>query len=115
MVRVKGGFTTRRRHNKILKKTKGYKGLRSRIFVQAKNAWMKAGLHAYRNRRLKKRDYRSLWITRISAALKMIGLNYSRFINNLETNDVLLNRKVLADLAASHPQVFNQIADKVSK
>lgn len=115
MVRVKGGFTTRRRHKKILKQTKGYRGLRNRLFRQAKNAWMKAGLHAYVGRKLKKRDFRKLWISRISAALKSTGHKYSRFIFNLEANDVILNRKMLADLAAQHPQAFDAVVKTVMK
>lgn len=113
MVRIKGGNTTRKRHKKILKQTKGYRGLRNRIFTQAKNAWMKAGLHAYVGRKLKKRDFRSLWIARISAALKQMGYRYSSFIFQLESKDVLLNRKVVADLAAVHPKAFEALVKEV--
>lgn len=115
MVRVKRGVTARKRHKKILSATKGYRGLRSKLFRAAKNAWMKAGLHAYTGRRLKKRDFRRLWISRITAALKPLGVKYSRFIYNLEANDVLLNRKMLADLAVSHPKAFEAVVKKASK
>lgn len=113
MVRVKHGVTTRKRHNKILKETKGYRGLRNKLFRLAKNAWMKAGLHSYVGRKNKKRDFRRLWIARISAALKPLGFKYSRFVFQLEANHVLLNRKVLADVAAQHPGVFTAIASDV--
>ena len=115
MVRVKRGVASRRRHKKIIKLTKGFRGMRSKLFRAAKNAWMKAGLHAYKGRKLKKRDFRTLWISRISAGLKEQGYNYSRFVFNLEANDVLLNRKVLADLAASHPSAFKEVVKKVMK
>lgn len=117
MTRVKGGFTTRRRHKKILKQTKGYRGLRSKIYTQALQAWMKAGLHSYKSRKLKKRDFRSLWISRISAALKQVdsSYNYSRFINLLSTQKNELNRKVLADLALNHNSVFGKIAKDTFK
>ena len=117
MTRVKGGFTTRRRHKKILKQTKGYRGLRSKIYTQALQAWMKAGLHAYKGRKLKKRDFRALWISRISAGLKQIDskFSYSRFINKLGTNKNELNRKVLADLALNHNNVFEKLAKDTFK
>ena len=115
MTRVKTGVVRRRRHKKILSKTKGYRGLRSKIFKQANQAWMKAGLHAYVGRKQKKRDYRQLWIARISAALKLNGtMNYSKFIRSLADNKITLNRKVLADLALNHPQAFDAVIKKVS-
>ena len=115
MTRVKTGVVRRRRHKKILSKTKGYRGLRSKIFTQANQAWMKAGLHAYVGRKKKKRDYRALWITRISAALKMISkeYKYSRFINALSKKQVKLNRKVLADLALNHEATFQAVVKEV--
>jgi large subunit ribosomal protein L20 len=117
MTRVKGGFTTRRRHKKILKQTKGYRGLRSKIYKQAIQAWMKAGLNAYKGRKLKKRDFRSLWISRISAGLKQVNksYNYSRFINALKKDGVTLNRKVLADLALNHNAAFEKLAKDTLK
>ena len=115
MTRVKTGVVRRRRHKKILSKTKGYRGLRSKIFTQANQAWMKAGLHAYVGRKKKKRDYRALWITRISAALKMISkeYKYSRFINALSKKEVKLNRKVLSDLALNHEATFQAVVKEV--
>ncbi len=115
MTRVKTGVVRRRRHKKILSKTKGYRGLRSKIFKQAHQAWMKAGLHAYVGRKKKKRDYRALWIARISAALKMISkeYKYSRFINALSKKQVKLNRKVLADLALNHEATFQAVVKEV--
>ena len=102
-------------YKKILSKTKGYRGLRSKIFKQANQAWMKAGLHAYVGRKKKKRDYRALWITRISAALKLISkeYKYSRFINALSKKQVKLNRKVLADLALNHEATFQAVVKEV--
>lgn len=117
MTRVKGGFTTRRRHKKILKQTKGYRGLRSKVYNQAIQAWMKAGQNAYKGRKLKKRDFRSLWISRISAGLKQIdsSFNYSRFINGLKKEGVTVNRKILADLALHHNVAFEKVAKEVLK
>lgn len=117
MTRVKGGFTTRRRHKKILKETKGYRGLRSKVYSQAIQAWMKAGLHAYEGRKVKKRDFRTLWISRISAGLKQIDakFTYSKFINKLGTEGIELNRKVLADLALNHNSAFEKLAKDVLK
>ncbi len=113
MVRIKRGVTTRRRHKKILSATKGFRGLRNKLFRLAKNAWMKAGQHAYVGRKIKKRDFRTLWIARMNAALKPMGYNYSQFIFKMESNDVILNRKVLADLAAQHPTVFKKVVETV--
>jgi large subunit ribosomal protein L20 len=115
MTRVKTGVVRRRRHKKILAKTKGYRGLRSKIFKQANQAWMKAGLHAYIGRKRKKRDYRALWISRISAALKLLNkeFKYSRFINALSKKQVKLNRKVLADLALNHEATFEKVVKEV--
>lgn len=114
-MRIKRGVTTRRRHKKILKMAKGYRWGRSKVFRLAKNAVAKAGMHAYAHRRTKKRDFRRLWITRISAAVKQLGLNYSQFQHGLTKNMVILNRKVLSNLAIEHPQVFETIVKKVTK
>ncbi len=114
MVRVKRGTTTRRRHKKVLKAAKGYRGVRSKLFKCAKQAVMKAGLHAYRDRKLRKRTMRQLWTARISAALRAKGLNYSRFMDACFKKDVRLNRKMLADLAAREPAVFDQVVEKVT-
>jgi len=116
MTRVRTGVVRRRRHKKRIAQTKGFRGLRSKIFTQANIAWMKAGLHAYVGRKRKKRDYRQLWIARISAGLKSMNdsMNYSRFIRALADNKVSLNRKVLSDLALNHPEAFAAVVKKVS-
>lgn len=113
MVRVKRGTLQRRRHNKVLKAAKGFRGLRSTLYRQAKNAVAKAGMHAYRHRRTKKRDFRRLWITRISAAVRAEGLSYSKFISGLNKKHVALDRKVLSDMAISEPKVFSAIVKMV--
>ena len=97
MARIKGALATRKRRNKTLKLAKGYFGAKSKLFKTAKEAVMKSGNYAYIGRRLKKRDFRRLWITRISAAAKMNGMNYSTFINGLNKAGVQINRKMLAD------------------
>lgn len=115
MTRVKRGVTARKRHKKILKATKGFRGLRSKLFRQAKQAWMKAGTHAYTGRKLKKRQYRQLWIARITAGLKQLDAKnlYSRFIRNADDKRVKLNRKMLADLAINHPKAFEAVVKEV--
>ena len=115
MTRVRSGVTAHRRHRKVVKAAKGYRGLRSRIFKQAKNAVMKAGTNAYRDRRLKKRTFRRLWITRINAACRSHGVQYSRFIYGLTIKKILVDRKVLADLAVSEPDTFKAVLDKAMK
>ncbi len=112
MARVKGATTTRRRHKKILKLAKGYFGGKSKLYRTANEAVMKSLQYAYIGRKLKKRDFRSLWITRISAAAQANGINYSRFINGLKKANIDLNRKVLAELAVSDPAAFAAIAEK---
>ena len=101
MARVKGALATRKRRNKTLKLAKGYFGAKSKLFKTAKEAVMKSGNYAYIGRRQKKRDFRRLWITRISAACKMNGINYSTFINGLNKAGIQINRKMLADLAVN--------------
>jgi large subunit ribosomal protein L20 len=115
MTRVKRSVHARKKRKKILKSTKGYRTLRSKIYTQARQAWLKAGVHSYRTRKLKKRDYKHLWLARISAALKLSGsgMTYSKFANAMLKKNVLLNRKVLADLALSHPEVFNKVVESV--
>lgn len=115
MTRVKRGVTTRRRHKRRLKSTKGFRGQRSKLFRQAQIAWMKAGLHAYEGRKNKKRDFRQLWIARISAALKAINpdYKYSRFVAAMNTKKIGLNRKVLSELAISHPGAFEKLAKEL--
>ncbi len=112
MARVKRGVIARRRHNKVLKQAKGYYGARSKVFRVAKQAVIKAGQYAYRDRRTKKRQFRRLWIARINAAARMNGLTYSRFINGLNKAGVAIDRKVLADIAVHDAAAFSVIAEK---
>ena len=112
MARVKRGVTARRRHKKVLSKAKGYYGARSRVFRVAKQAVTKAGQYAYRDRRQRKRQFRSLWITRINAASRANGLSYSRFINGLKKADIALDRRVLADLAVHDKEAFAAVVEK---
>jgi len=113
MSRVKTGVTTRSRHKKILKQAKGYYGRRKNTFRIANQAVEKAGQYAYRDRRVKKRTFKSLWIQRINAGCRLHGLKYSTFINGLKKLNLNLNRKVLADLAAQEPSVFKKIINQV--
>jgi len=106
MARVKRGVTARAKHKKVLKKAKGYYGAKSRQFRSAKEQVIKSGQYAYRDRRVKKREFRSLWIVRIGAASKELGLSYSRFINGLTLAGVTLDRKVLADMAIHDKPAF---------
>lgn len=115
MARVKRGTIQRRRHNKVLKAAKGYRGLRNRLFRQAKNAVMKAGMHAYAHRRTKKRDFRRLWIARLNAACRANGVTYSRFINALHDKKIALDRKMLSEIAINEPAVFEEIVKSVKK
>lgn len=111
MARVKRGVTARARHKKILKKAKGYYGARSRIYRVAKQAVIKAGQYAYRDRRQKKRQFRALWIIRINAAARQCGLSYSRFMNGLSRANISIDRKMLADLAVFDKTAFAKLAD----
>ncbi|NVK12330.1 MAG: 50S ribosomal protein L20 [Gammaproteobacteria bacterium] len=106
MPRVKRGVTAHRRHKKVLKQAKGYYGARSRIYRVAVQAVTKAGQYAYRDRRVKKRDFRKLWIARINAASRSNGMNYSQFINGLKKASIALDRKVLADIAVHDKATF---------
>ena len=115
MTRVKRGVVTKARHNRLLAKAKGYRWKRSNVFRFAKNAVMKAGMHAYVGRKQKKRDYRALWITRISAAVKMRGERYGEFIAGLTRKNVVLNRKMLSELSIQHPSMFDQIVELAKK
>ncbi len=112
MARVKRGVIAHRRHKKILKKAKGYYGARSRVFRVAKQAVIKAGQYAYRDRRQRKRQFRALWIARINAAARINGLSYSRFIAGLKKASIEIDRKVLADLAVNEANVFAAIVEK---
>lgn len=113
MTRVKRGVTAHRKHKKILDQAKGYYGNRSRTFKVAKQAVIKAGQYAYRDRRQKKRQFRSLWIVRINAAANQHGLSYSRFIFGLGKAGIEMDRKVLADLALNQSEAFAAIVEKV--
>ena len=112
MARVKGALATRKRRNKVLKLAKGYWGGKSKLFKTAKEAVYKSGQYAYVSRRLKKRDFRRLWITRISAACKMNGMNYSTFINGLKKANITLNRKMLSEIAINDEAGFATLCEK---
>ncbi len=109
MARIKYGMNTRKRRKKVLKLAKGYYGAKSKQFRTANEAVMKSLVYAYIGRRLKKRDFRSLWITRISAAAKAEGMNYSTFIHGLKNAGVIINRKILADLAVNDKAAFAEL------
>ena len=115
MARVKGAMMTRKRRNKILKMAKGYWGAKSKHFKMANQAVMKSLTYAYVGRRLKKRDFRQLWITRISAAVKMHGMNYSTFMHGLKVAGVEINRKMLAELAVNNEAAFAQLVEMAKK
>ena len=115
MARVKGAMMTRKRRNKILKLAKGYWGSKSKHYKMANQAVMKSGVYAYKGRKLKKRDFRQLWIARINAACKMNGMNYSTFIHGLKLANVEINRKVLAELAVNNKAAFAQLVETAKK
>lgn len=112
MARIKGAMMTRKRRNKVLKAAKGYWGAKSKHFKMAKQAVMKSGNYAYIGRKQKKRDFRSLWITRISAQARVCGINYSTFMNGLKKAGVQLNRKMLAEIAVSDKEAFSALVEK---
>ena len=112
MARVKGAMMTRKRRNKVLKAAKGYWGAKSKHFKMAKQAVMKSGNYAFIGRKQKKRDFRRLWITRISAQAKVNGMNYSTFMHGLKVAGIELNRKMLAELAVSDKEAFAALAEK---
>ena len=112
MARVKGAMMTRKRRNKILKQAKGYWGSKSTHFKMANQAVMKSGNYAYIGRKQRKRDFRSLWITRISAAAKLNGMNYSTFMHGLKLAGVDMNRKMLSELAIHEPNAFTALCEK---
>ncbi|AFU97768.1 50S ribosomal protein L20 [Simiduia agarivorans] len=112
MARVKRGVVARRSHKKVLKAAKGYYGARSRVFRVAKQAVIKAGQYAYRDRKAKKRNFRALWITRINAQSRAEGLSYSRLIAGLKKANIALDRRVLADIAVHDKAVFATIVEK---
>ena len=111
MARVKGAMMTRKRRNKTLKMAKGYWGAKSKHFKMANQAVMKSLTYAYTGRKLKKRDFRSLWITRISAACKMNGMNYSTFMHGLKVKGIEINRKMLSEMAINDAVAFTALCD----
>jgi large subunit ribosomal protein L20 len=113
MPRAKGGFKTRRRRKKILERAKGYYGSKSRLYRIATEAVDKALQYSYRDRRAKKREFRALWIIRINAALRAVGMTYSQFIARLKTANIALNRKALADMAYHDLAAFHRLVEKV--
>ena len=113
MSRVKSGVVTKARHKKILKLAKGYYGRRKNTFKVANQAVEKAGQYSYRDRKVKKRVFKSLWIQRINAGCRLYGLKYSSFVNGLKKVKLSLNRKVLADLAVREPESFRKIVEKI--
>ena len=112
MARVKGALMTRKRRKKVLKLAKGYWGSKSRHFKMAKQAVMKSGNYAYIGRKQRKRDFRQLWITRISAGCRVSGMNYSTFMNGMKKAGVTLNRKMLSEIAIADPQGFTALVEK---
>ena len=115
MARVKRGVTSHRRHKKALRQAKGYYGNRSKIYRVANQAVMRSLQYAYAHRKLRKRDFRKLWIARINAACRMNNMSYSRFINGLNKAGVEINRKVLADLAITDPKAFSDLVEVAKK
>lgn len=110
-MRVKGGTVTRRRHKKLIRRTKGFFGTRRKLFRRANEAWMKSMVYAYRDRRNKKRDMRRLWIIRINAAARNNDTTYSRLIHDLKEAEIQIDRKMLADLAVNEPQAFAAVVE----
>ncbi len=115
MARVKGAVNARKKHKKILKLAKGFRGARSKLFRPANQFVMKALMHAYVGRKLKKREFRKLWISRINAATRANGLSYSRFINGLKASGIQMNRKVLAEMAIHDKEGFAKLVETVKQ
>lgn len=113
MARVKGAMNTRKRHKKILKLAKGYRGAKSKLFRTANQAVMKSLSYAYRDRKAKKREFRQLWIARINVAARMNGMSYSVFMNGLKKKGIEINRKMLSEIAVSDPEAFKKLVDQV--
>jgi len=112
MARVKGAMNTRKRHKKILKLAKGYRGAKSKLYRTANQAVMKSLVYSYIGRKQKKRDFRKLWIARINAAARMNGISYSKFMNGLKKANITINRKMLAEIAVSDEQAFKALVEK---
>ncbi|MFC1622279.1 50S ribosomal protein L20 [Patescibacteria group bacterium] len=115
MPRVRGGPSARKRHKKVIKLAKGYRGTRSKLFRRANEAVIRAGEHAFAGRKIRRRDLRRLWITRINAGLTPFDINYSRFINGLKKSNIELDRKILAELAARDSEAFEQVVQKAKE
>lgn len=115
MSRVKRGVVSRRKHNKLHEQTKGYRGTKHRLIKAAKEAYLHAGAYAFHGRKLRKRNFRSLWITRISEATKQYDISYSVFINKLKKANIMLDRKILSDLVTNDPETFKHIVQSVQK
>ena len=115
MARIKGATMSRKRRNKVMKMAKGYYGSKSSLFKTAKQAVMKSGQYAYVGRKQKKRDFRRLWITRISAACKLNGMNYSTFMHGLKTAGIEINRKMLSEMAINDPVAFTKLVEIAKK
>ncbi|NCO88756.1 50S ribosomal protein L20 [Candidatus Roizmanbacteria bacterium] len=113
MVRVKGGMTTRRKHKKVLKMAKGFWQTRHKSIKKAKEAVLHAGEHAFTGRKNRKRDFRTLWIIRLNAAVKALGYKYNKFINALKINKIEIDRKILSQLAVEYPQVFTNLVKQL--
>lgn len=113
MTRVKRGVISRRKHKKVLASVKGYTGVNKRLIRTAKQAQLHAGAYAFHGRKRKKRDFRRLWVTRISEAVKQEGISYNKFVHGLKVKNIAINRKILSDLLLSDPNAFKQIVDKV--
>ena len=112
MARVKGAMATRKRHKRVLKLAKGYRGAKSKLYRTAHQAVMKSLSYAYIGRKQKKRDFRKIWITRISAACKLNGINYSKFMNGLKKADINMNRKMLSEIAIADPAAFTALVEQ---
>ena len=112
MARVKGAVATRKRRKRVLKRAKGYRGAKSKLFRTAKQAVMKSLVYAYIGRKQKKRDFRRMWIARISAAAKLNGINYSQFMNGLKKANIDMNRKMLSEIAIADPAAFTALVEK---
>ena len=115
MSRIKRGTVSRRKHNKLLGLTKGYRGTKSKLVKVAREAALHAGQYAYNGRKMRKQDFRTLWITRISEALKQEGINYSTFIDKMKKANIALDRKILSNLIVEDSQTFKHIVDTVKK
>tara|TARA_Y100001935_G_scaffold54284_1_gene45414 strand:+ start:12046 stop:12393 length:348 start_codon:yes stop_codon:yes gene_type:complete len=115
MARVTKALSAKKRHKKVLNSTKGHYGARSRLYKTAKQSNIKALQYSFRDRKNKKRVFRSLWISRIKAASEILGVSYSKLINKLKLNNIVLNRKILSDIAVNDPSTFKEIVKSVSK